>query len=48
MAPFTGSPPIFFGTMAFLVAIGAFIPPIMGRETIGQLELVTETASGAA
>jgi hypothetical protein len=44
MAPFTGSPTIFFGTMAFLVAIGAFIPLMLGRETVGQLELVTETA----
>jgi putative MFS transporter len=43
MAPFTSSPTIFFGTMALLVAIGAFIPLLFGRETIGQLEVVTET-----
>jgi MFS family permease len=43
MAPFTGSATIFFGTMAVLVAIGAFIPLLLGRETVGQLELVTET-----
>jgi MFS family permease len=48
MAPFTGSPTIFFGTMAFLVSIGAFIPLLLGRETVGQLELVTETASELA
>jgi putative MFS transporter len=48
MAPFTGSPTIFFGTMASLVAIGAFVPLILGRETVGQLELVTETAPGRA
>ena len=42
MAPFTGSPTIFFGRMALLVAIGAFIPLFLGRETVGQLELVTE------
>jgi MFS family permease len=44
VAPFTASPTIFFGTMAILVAIGAFIPLFLGRETVGQLELVTETA----
>jgi MFS family permease len=48
MAPFTGSPTIFFGTMAVLVAIGAFIPLFLGRETIGQLELVTETGARAS
>jgi MFS family permease len=45
MAPFTGSPTVFFGTMVLLVAIGAFIPLCFGRETIGQLELVTKAAS---
>jgi len=43
MAPFAGSATIFFGTIAFIVAIGAFIPLMLGRETVGQLELVTET-----
>ncbi|HVH80205.1 MAG TPA: MFS transporter, partial [Stellaceae bacterium] len=47
MAPFTGSPTIFFGTMATLVAIGAFIPLFVGRETVGQLELVTDIATHA-
>jgi MFS family permease len=48
MAPFTGSPTIFFGTMATIVAVGAFIPLFLGRETIGQLEMVTDTAHGQA
>jgi hypothetical protein len=42
MAPYTGSPTIFFGTIFVVVAIGAFIPRIFGRETVGQLETVTE------
>jgi MFS family permease len=43
MAPYTGSPTIFFGTILVVVAIGALIPVLFGRETVGQLELVTET-----
>jgi MFS family permease len=43
MAPHTGSPTIFFGTMLFFSAIGAFVPILWGRETVGQIELVTET-----
>jgi putative MFS transporter len=42
MAPYTGSPAIFFGTILVVVTIGAFIPLIFGRETVGQLETVTE------
>jgi MFS family permease len=42
MEPHTGSAPIFFGTILVVVAIGAFIPIVFGRETIGQLEVVTE------
>ena len=42
MEPHTGSPKIFFGTILVIVAIGAFIPLIFGRETIGQLETFTE------
>jgi MFS family permease len=42
MTPFTGSPAIFFGTLIAVAAIGAFIPVALGRETIGQLEIVTE------
>jgi len=42
MEPHTGSAPIFFGTIFVVVAIGAFIPIAFGRETVGQLEAVTE------
>jgi putative MFS transporter len=42
--PHTGSPVIYFGTIAGAVAIGAFLPLLFGKETVGQLELVTETA----
>jgi MFS family permease len=43
MEPHTGSPAIFFGTILGVVFIGAFIPILFGRETVGQLEVVTET-----
>jgi MFS family permease len=43
MAPHTGSPTIFFGTMLIFAAIGAVVPIVFGKETIGQIELVTET-----
>ncbi len=42
MEPYTASPTIFFGTILVIVAIGAFIPLAFGRETVGQLETVTE------
>jgi len=42
MEPHTGSAPIFFGTIFVVVAIGAFIPLTFGRETVGQLETVSE------
>jgi hypothetical protein len=42
MEPYTAYPTVFFGTIFVVVAIGAFIPPIFGRETVGQLETVTE------
>jgi MFS family permease len=38
--PHTGST-IFFGTILVVVAIGAFIPLVFGRETVGQLETVS-------
>jgi len=41
--PHTGSATIFFGTIAAVVATGACVPPLFGKEAIGQLELVTET-----
>ena len=42
MEPHTASATIFFGTLFVIVAIGAFIPLAFGRETVGQLETVTE------
>ncbi len=48
MIPHTGSPTIFFGTIFVVVAIGAFIPLAFGRETVGQLETVTETMPALA
>ena len=42
MVPHTGSPTILFGTIFVVVAIDAFIPVVFGRETVGQLEVVTE------
>ena len=41
LAPFlmdshTGSATIFFGTIFVVVAIGAFIPLLFGRETVGR------------
>jgi MFS transporter, putative metabolite:H+ symporter len=41
LTPLTGSPAIYFGTILVLVTIGAFIPLLFGRETVGQLETVT-------
>jgi hypothetical protein len=48
MVPHTASPTIFFGTILVVVAIGAFIPLAFGRETLGQLEAVTEGAPAMA
>jgi MFS transporter, putative metabolite:H+ symporter len=48
MEPHTGSPTIFFGTILVVAAIGAFIPLLFGRETVGQLEPVTERDRVAA
>ena len=42
MEPYTGSPTIFFGTIPVVVAIGASSRWLFGRETVGQLETVTE------
>ncbi len=42
MASHTGSPGIFFGTMVAVVAIGACVPLVFGRETLGNLETFTE------
>jgi MFS transporter, AAHS family, 4-hydroxybenzoate transporter len=46
--PHTASPTVFFGTILGVVAVGAFIPLLFGRETIGQLETVTETVPALA
>ena len=48
MAPHTGSPTIFFGTMLLFAAIGAFVPIVWGKETIGQLEAVAEEVPALA
>ena len=40
MAPHTGSPAIFFGTMMLFAAIGAVVPVLFGKETIGQIEVI--------
>ncbi len=40
--PHTGSPFAFFGTIVIIVSLGAFIPLLFGKETVGQLEAVTE------
>jgi MFS family permease len=42
LAPHTNSPAIFFGTLAVVVALGAFVPVVFGKETVGQLEAVAE------
>jgi MFS family permease len=48
MEPYTASPMIFFGTIIAVVAVGAFIPLAFGRETVGQLETVTERVPALA
>jgi putative MFS transporter len=48
MAPHTGSATIFFGTILVVVTIGAFIPLLFGRETVGHLETVTEGSPATA
>jgi len=44
----TGSPVVFFGTLLCVVGIGAFLPLLIGRETVGHLETVTEGVRAAA
>jgi hypothetical protein len=48
VVPYTSSPTIFFGAILVIVAIGAFVPVLFGRETVGQLETVTETVPALA
>jgi MFS family permease len=45
LEPYTASATIFFGTVAVVVTIGACVPLLFGKETIGQLEMVTEAVS---
>ena len=44
LEPYTGSPVVFFGTLLVVALIGAFVPVLFGKETVGQLETVTEGA----
>jgi putative MFS transporter len=41
LEPYTESATTFFGTIAAVVAIGACVPLLFGKETVGQLEMVT-------
>ena len=43
LEPYTESATIFFGTIAAVVTVGACLPLLFGKETVGQLEMVTET-----
>ncbi len=46
LEPYTGSATVFFGTIMVVVAVGACVPLLFGKETVGQLELVSETGGG--
>lgn len=48
VAGHTASPTIFFGTILVFTLLGAFVPVLLGRETVGQLELVTASAATPA
>ena len=48
LEPWTESATIFFGTIAVVVMIGACVPLLFGKETVGQLEAVTETGEEPA
>ena len=48
LEPHLASPIIFFGWIGVVVAIGACVPLMFGKETVGQLELVTETHDSQA
>src|SRR5262245_6198896 len=43
LEPYVGSATIFFGTITVVVEIGGCVPLLFGRETIAQLEMITET-----
>jgi hypothetical protein len=40
--PAPGSPTIVFGTLLVVAAIGACVSVLFGKETVGQLETVSE------
>ena len=44
LEPHTGSATVFFGTIMVVTALGACVPLLFGKETVGQLELVTDGA----
>jgi MFS family permease len=44
----TADPVVFFGTLLCVVGVGAFLPLLIGRETVGHLETVTEEVRAAA
>jgi hypothetical protein len=48
MEPYTASAEVFFGTLLVVVGVGACVPLLFGRETVGNLESVTEGVSVAA
>jgi putative MFS transporter len=48
LEPYTGSPTIFFGTLVVVASIGAFVPVLFGKETVGQLETVSERGAELA
>jgi MFS family permease len=48
MEPYTASAEVFFGTLLVVVGVGACVPLLLGRETVGNLETVTEGVSVAA
>jgi MFS family permease len=45
LEPYTDSPTIFFGTIVVVMVVGACFPLMWGKETVGQLELVTEASA---
>ena len=45
---YTGSAVVFFGTLLIVVTVGAFLPLLFGRETVGQLETVSANKVGLA
>ena len=47
LEPYTESATIFFGTIAAVVTVGACIPLLFGKETVGQLEMVAAAAHKA-